>query len=168
MSCHFFDHSHLVICVCYFQLCHLCVTVFVVCLFGISSLCIFEGANPKNSELGSRLYGLISPDDPENAINFFRRPRERKIYQQTTPRISTNDIAVFLTVTLQNLYHSNINSLLFRQPNITSQPYIFIATATAATKLFQTTERRKTSRNRSVCLTRIDSNRSFPMTSSQL
>ena len=68
--------------------------------------------------------GLISPDDRENAINFFRRPRESKIYQQTTARISTNDIAVFSTITLQNLYHSNINSLLFRQPNITSQPYI--------------------------------------------
>ena len=68
--------------------------------------------------------GLISPDDRENAINFFRRPRESKIYQQTTARISTNDIAVFSTITLQNLYHSNINSLPFRQPNITSQPYI--------------------------------------------
>ena len=68
--------------------------------------------------------GLISPNDREIAINFFRRPRNCKIYQQTTAKIPTNNIAVFSTITFNNLYKFNINSLLFKQPNITSQLYI--------------------------------------------
>ena len=68
--------------------------------------------------------GLISPDDREMEKKLFRRPRNCKIYQQTTAKISTNDIAVFSTITFKYLYKFKINSLLFKQPSITSQPYI--------------------------------------------
>ena len=104
-----------------------------------------------------------SPDDREVAINFFRWPRECKIYQQTSAKISTSDIAVFSTVTFQNLYQFNINSLLFRQPNITSQPYIHSHSHCRYKAIPY--KRRKTSRNRFVCLSPIDSNRSFPISS---
>ena len=53
----------------------------------------------------------ISPDDPQIAITFFRRLPNCNIYHQTTPSISTNNIAVFSMITPITLDKFKIDSL---------------------------------------------------------